>query len=123
MASFGVMGLSGGVEPVLLWENPNPNTSYSGGTITNYSKSQYPYVIVESKHNYASDDYHVTTIFDTTKSNPYGNMYWIGTSSENESVARNITINDNNLVLGYGYAINGSGLYNDNAIPLKVWGF
>lgn len=52
MASFRIMGGNSVPEPVLLWENPNPTSAYSGGTI---QISSYPYYIIEVRYSGSID--------------------------------------------------------------------
>lgn len=104
-------------DPVLLWENPNPNSSFAAQTIE-IDLSKYRYLVFYSKYIYSvvnptSNEYGYS-FCDLTKYN----YQWLFCQAN--SAARLANISGNNIIFERGMT---GGNYNDNmCIPLAIYG-
>ena len=112
------------VEPVLLWENPNPNTSFSGQTINlSQNANNFKYIVFEYKE-YADNNY--VGIYRKVKSGNgvAFNIYFLfeDGNAYKEQGTRKIQLNDTNVVFNDAYNLITDLAFNDHLIPVAIYG-
>lgn len=107
------------IEPVLLWENPNPNNTFANQTITIQDSSNFKYLVIENKMNQylgLSGGQYLKVKNENGK-----NKFICYIDDANRGYQREITINSaTSIEIKDGY-FNGS---QDNhvCIPLAIYG-
>lgn len=111
------------IEPVLLWENANPNTSFAEATITTADMSKYKYIVIEYKAYYANNQ---STKFLKSAIKDFDNGRLSLTDvfesiSEDLSSCRNMIINSTtSITIGDNYT--NQNVDNTRLIPVAIYG-
>ena len=117
------VGVSGGNEPVLLWENPNPNAVFSAQTITISNLSDYKYLVVKVKGAYNENNKYNISYMDWDLGEDGGAIGFgyeasYGTPANTGYARRLYKTSSNTLYITNGTANNN----NAYAIPVEIYG-
>lgn len=105
----------------LLWENSQPNSSFSGQTI-NFDASKYSKFDVIWKNNSSSTIYNVTTIYKGYRVN----LITVNAGELLQRTSNKNGIHDSGVTFNNGLSINTYGnetTDNNECIPIKIIGF
>ena len=113
-------------QPVLLWQNGNPNSAFSGGTIT-LANSIWNYKTIRIAYKPMWCTYEQPIEYkDFQTKNDYMNIYGLNVdNNENMITSRNISFSNNTSVTfdaSYDYSGSSRSVNNNRCIPIAIYG-
>ena len=117
----------------LLWENPNPTSSFAAQTLSNIDTTNYDFILVETKFNATGDASYKNTN-TVGKNTDYTIVMFNGAQANNSTLhkhskSRVVNITDSSIAFGNCYSrqwndtsSNAGTISNEYVIPLKIYG-
>lgn len=117
MALYRCMGAT--EKPTLLWTNPSPTSSFSSLTL-DFSKEDYPFILIEYKETSGSSNLYRTCIERNQGDNAY---YGFLTQGSNGNWVRIIVEHLTSFSITGCYKVNATDTSSNRNIPTRIYGY